>query len=80
MIKNLSFAIIVLALTLGCSAEQGVSRPGDPRVQASSWTGVGQAEDIVAVEILATVKKLDRKKRFVTLLGPQGEELSFRVF
>jgi hypothetical protein len=70
---------LVFGLTLAGCAPKAITQPPAPVIETTTAEIERGIEETTTVTITATVKALDQKTRMATLLGPDGDEVTFRV-
>lgn len=72
-------AALVCGLALGGCAAKEMTPPPAPVIETTTTELERGIEETTTVTVTARVKALDQKTRMATLLGPDGEEVTFRV-
>lgn len=70
---------LALGVALSGCAPKTITPPPAPVVKTTTEEIERGIEETTTVTVTATVKALDQKTRMATLLGPDGEEVTFRV-
>jgi hypothetical protein len=83
--KRLVSCFVVAGL-VGCASSSEMSKTPEmaaevtpPVVSELRVDGEKGAEDILTATVTAKVRKLDQKSRMITLKGPEGNEVTFKV-